>query len=145
MRRGTLTDASLNQSLNPSLNQSPDAFDEAVAQFLREYFEAEPVGASFYGLTEWDGRLPDFTAAGFLRREASASSWLDRFSAWPAPGLTDGQRVDLALLRAHLGQQVATSDFAHWRRYPTAYLENGVFELFIHGTRDEAAAVAAAT
>jgi hypothetical protein len=40
-------------------------FDDAVAQFLREYFEAEPVGASFYGLTEWDGRLPDLTADGF--------------------------------------------------------------------------------
>ena len=39
---------------------------------------------------------------------------------------------------------MATADFAAWQRYPTMYLENGVFELFVHGTRDEAAAVAAA-
>jgi uncharacterized protein (DUF885 family) len=39
---------------------------------------------------------------------------------------------------------VATADFAAWQRYPTMYLENGVFELFVHGTRDEAAAVRAA-
>ena len=58
--------------------------------------------------------------------------------------MTHDQRVDLALLQAHLGQQVATADFAHWRRYPTTYLENGVFELFVHGTRDEAEATAAA-
>jgi uncharacterized protein (DUF885 family) len=121
------------------------SFDDAVAEFLREYFEAEPVGATFYGLTEWDGQLPDLTATGFARREAAASRWLDRFTNWfTTPALTHDQQVDLALLHAHLGQQVATADFAHWRRYPTTYLENGVFELFMHGTRDEAEATAAA-
>jgi uncharacterized protein (DUF885 family) len=126
-----------------------DGLDGAVAQFLRQYLEAEPVGASFYGLTEWDGLLSDMSAAGFAQREAAAQGWLDRFAAWPTgdgpdTGLTTGQRTDLALLRAHLGQQVATADFAAWQRYPTMYLENGVFELFVHGTRDEAAAVRAA-
>jgi uncharacterized protein (DUF885 family) len=123
----------------------PDAFEDAVAEFLRDYFAAEPVGASFYGLTEWDGRLPDFTAGGFDRRLMQADEWLDRFTAWaPIDELTPDQRIDLSLLRAHLGQEVATAGFAHWRRYPTIYLENGVFELFMHGNRDEAAAVAAA-
>jgi uncharacterized protein (DUF885 family) len=123
-----------------------DEFEDAVAQFLREYLEAEPVGASFYGLTEWDGQLPDLTAAGFAEREAAAARWLERFAAWPEPetGLAPAQRIDLALLHAHLGQQVATADFAAWQRYPTMYLENGVFELFVHGTRDESAAVEAA-
>ena len=59
-----------------------------MAQFLREYFEAEPVGASFYGLTEWDGLLPDLSAAGFAEREAAAARWLDRFAAWPDSGPT---------------------------------------------------------
>jgi uncharacterized protein (DUF885 family) len=138
------------------------AFDAAVAAFLREYFEAEPVSASFYGLTEWDAQLPDFTAAGFADREAATRRWLQRFTtefgaapaaatgsaaqsgADPDATLSHDQKVDLALLRAHLGQQVATADFAHWRRYPTTYLENGVFELFMHGTRAEAEATAAA-
>jgi uncharacterized protein (DUF885 family) len=122
-------------------------FEAATAAFLREYFEAEPVGASFYGLTEWDDRLPDPTAAGFEGREADARRWLDHFAGYDAAAtaaLTFDERVDLALLRAHLGQQVATAGFAHWRRYPTTYLENGVFELFMHGTRDEAGATAAA-
>jgi len=88
--------------------------------------------------------LPDLTAAGFADREAAAAAWLERFSTAPESALTAAQRTDLALLRAHLGQQVATADFTAWRRYPTAYLENGVFELFVHGTRDEDAAVEAA-
>ena len=122
----------------------PDAFDDVVAQFLRELFEEEPVGASFYGLTEWDGRLPDVSADGFVRREGAARRWLERFSGCTPSELAPDQQVDLALLEAHLGQQVATAGFAHWRRYPTTYLENGVFELFIHGTRDESTAAAAA-
>ena len=74
----------------------------------------------------------------------AAARWLERFATWPEDGVTPEQRIDLALLRAHLGQQGATADFDAWRRYPTAYLENGVFELFVHGTRDEDAAVEAA-
>jgi uncharacterized protein (DUF885 family) len=121
-----------------------DNFEAAVATFLHEFFEAEPVGASFYGLTEWDDRLPDSSAAGFEAREASAARWLDTFTGWDAATLTHDQRIDLALLQTHLGQQVATADFAAWRRYPTMYLENGVFELFMHDTRDEAQAASAA-
>jgi uncharacterized protein (DUF885 family) len=139
----------------PEMDGSSDGengvgFDGAVAQFLREYLEAEPVGASFYGLTEWDGLLPDMSADGFAHREAAAARWLARFAAWPTTGpdaastLTAEQRIDLALLQAHLGQEVATADFVAWRRSPTVYLENGVFELFVHGSRDEAAAVQAA-
>src|ERR1700722_8808905 len=117
---------------NADTADEPDEFEDAVAQFLREYFEAEPVGASFYGLTEWDGQLPDLSAAGFAEREAAAARWLDRFAAWPETALAPEQRIDLALLHSHLGQQVATADFAAWQRYPTMYLENGVFELFVH-------------
>jgi len=141
-------------------------FDGDVARFLRQFFEDEPVGATFFGLTEWDAQLPDVTAEGFSARDASARRWLEHFSgsgtaagasraaaggseataggSGTAAALSPDQRVDLALLRAHLGQHVATADFAAWRRYPTTYLENGVFELFVHGTRDEASATAAA-
>jgi uncharacterized protein (DUF885 family) len=128
----------------PQPDPQSQEFEVAVAAFLGEYFAAEPVGASFFGVTQWDDRLPDPTAAGFEGREDDARRWLDRFSAWPAAGLMPEERVDLALLQAHLGQQVATAGFAHWRRYPTVYLENGVFELFMHGNREEATATAAA-
>jgi uncharacterized protein (DUF885 family) len=122
----------------------PDSFDDAVALYLREYFEAHPTTASFYGLTEWDHRLDDATAAGFERRDTAAREWLDRFTAVDGVTLSPAQQVDLALLRAHLGQRVATADYAPWRHNAATYLDNGVFELFVHGTRSEDDATAAA-
>jgi uncharacterized protein (DUF885 family) len=122
----------------------PDPFDAAVASFLREHFEEHPTGASFDGLTEWDHQLGDATAAGFERRDASARRWLQQFGEVDAAGLTPGQRVDLALLRAHLGERVATSGYAAWRHNARTYLDNGVFELFVHATRPEPEATAAA-
>ncbi len=60
---------------NASANASTaGAFDRDVARFLHEYFEAEPVGATFFGLTEWDAQLPDFSADGFASREAAAKA-----------------------------------------------------------------------
>jgi uncharacterized protein (DUF885 family) len=58
--------------------------------------------------------------------------------------LTEPQQIDLALLKAVLGSSVATADFSSWRRSVRPYLENGVFELFVHGARPEDEATAAA-
>jgi uncharacterized protein (DUF885 family) len=120
------------------------SFDATVAAFLDEHFEERPTEASFFGLTEHDHRLGDATAAGHARRRAAAVGWLETFSAFDASLLTPDQRVDQSLLQAHLGATVATAGFETWRRGATAYVDNGVFELFIHGTRPEADATAAA-
>jgi uncharacterized protein (DUF885 family) len=121
-----------------------DPFETMAAQWLAEFFEEHPSEASFFGLTDYDERLQDATAAGYERRDASARQWLDRFSAVDRATLTPDQQVDLALLQAGLGERVATADYASWRRDGRTYLDNGVFELFMHGTRPEGAAVAAA-
>jgi hypothetical protein len=121
-----------------------DALEVAVAEFLEEVFEEHPCLTTFLGRTEWDHQLDDTTAAGFERREAATRAWLDRFSAFEAVGLTAEQQVDLALLMAHLREKVATADFAGWRRNATTYVGNGIYELFVHGTRPEAEATAAA-
>jgi uncharacterized protein (DUF885 family) len=121
-----------------------DAFEDAVSAFLSEYLSHHPTAASFLGLTEHDHRLSDVTADGFALREAAAAQWLTRFDSFEESSLSDGQRIDLALLQARLGSQVATADFEGWRRNVTTYLENGVFELFVHANRDEGDAVEAA-
>jgi uncharacterized protein (DUF885 family) len=122
----------------------PESFDDAVALYLREYFEAHPTAATFFGLTEWDDRLGDATAAGFEQRDTANREWLQRFTALDGATLSPDQQVDLALLRAHLGARVATADYAPWRHNAATYLDNGVFELFVHGTRSEPEATAAA-
>jgi uncharacterized protein (DUF885 family) len=121
-----------------------DAFEDAVASFLSEHLRQDPTEASFLGLTEHDHQLSDVTADGFAEREAAAAQWLTRFEAFEEASLSEGQQIDLALLRARLGSEVATADFEGWRRNVTMYLENGVFELFVHGNRDEGDAVEAA-
>ncbi|MGP0029360.1 MAG: DUF885 domain-containing protein [Acidimicrobiales bacterium] len=121
-----------------------EAFERDVTAFLEEQLAAEPTNASFAGRTEWDHVLPDTTAGGFEHREARAREWRRHFGDVDEAALDPEQRVDLALLRAHLGQTVETSSFARWRRDATVYLENGVFELFVHRNRDEADATEAA-
>jgi uncharacterized protein (DUF885 family) len=122
----------------------PDNFDDAVTEYLGEYFEAHPTSASYLGLTEWDDRLGDASAAGFEGRTAAALDWQRRMSEVEQATLTAEQQVDHALLTAHLGERVATADYAPWRHNARTYLDNGVFELFMHGTRPEAEATRAA-
>jgi uncharacterized protein (DUF885 family) len=119
-------------------------FDDAVAAYLQEYFEERPSEASFFGLTEHDHRLSDPSATGHLRREAAAAEWRRRFEGFDLVSLTPAQQVDRSLLLARLGQRVATAGYESWRRNATAYLDNGVFDLFIHGTRPESDATTAA-
>jgi uncharacterized protein (DUF885 family) len=120
------------------------AFDHAVDEYLEHLFAESPVGATYVGLTEHDHRLSDATAEGFARHNRTEEAWLARMLAVDETALTESQQIDLALLRAKLGSGVATADFAHWRRSVRPYLENGVFELFVHGIRPEEEATAAA-
>jgi uncharacterized protein (DUF885 family) len=121
-----------------------EAFDDAVAAYLAEHFEERPTEASFFGLTEHDHRLGDATATGHARRRDATAAWLERFTRVDPATVTPDQAVDLSLLRASLGAKVATAGFESWRRNATAYCDNGIFELFVHGTRPETEATAAA-
>jgi uncharacterized protein (DUF885 family) len=130
--------------VDASSDEGRSEFAGAVGQYLTELLEEHPTQASFLGLREQDHRLGDYSAEGFARREESAAAWLERFDGFDPSTLAPGEPVDLALLQAHLGRQVATAGFAGWRRNVTTYLENGVFELFVHANRAEKDAVEAA-
>src|SRR5271155_3071421 len=92
------------------------AFEHDATAFLEELLAAAPTEASFLGRTDWDHQLPDTSAEGFERREARERQWRDHFdAAADATALDPDQRVDLAAIRAHLGQSVETQSFARWR------------------------------
>jgi len=73
----------------------PSAFGSLVDSFLKEEYEDSPTLASSLGLTEYDERLDDTSAAAYERRQASDLEWLRSLPHGPiqVEGLTDAQFV----------------------------------------------------
>ncbi len=63
------------------------SFAEMVQEFLHELYEDQPVMASALGLTEYDDRLDDLSAAAFEARRRRSATWLHRFQQVPEEGL----------------------------------------------------------
>jgi uncharacterized protein (DUF885 family) len=119
-------------------------FDSLVAEFVDQAAADNPAEASLRGLTKWDHELQDLSGPAIKARHERDKQWLQAFASLDTAGLKDGQEIDRSLIVAQLGARVANFDFEGWRRSPEKYLGNGVFQLFIHGTRPVEDAVAAA-
>jgi len=118
-----------------------------LAQFLDEEHEDAPVRASALGLTRYDDRLDDVSAAAFAARRRRSAEWLDRFRAVPDDGLAPADRIDRDLVVSMLAGRAVTADWEAWRRQPELYVGpalQGVFGLFLHRLRPEAALVESA-
>ena len=57
----------------------PSPFGSLVDTFLKEEYEDSPTLATSLGLTEYDDRLDDTSAARFQKRIERDDAWLDRF------------------------------------------------------------------
>jgi uncharacterized protein (DUF885 family) len=115
-------------------------FAELAASFLKEEYEDSPVMASSLGLTAYDERLDDLSAAAFERRRASDIEWLRRFRAVGDDGLGEAERIDRDFLVAILRGREILQPFFMWKRQPATYLGpglQGVFTLFLHRLRPE--------
>lgn len=115
-------------------------FASLVDTFLKEEYEDSPTMASSLGLTEYDERLDDTSAAAFQRRIASDDAWLGRFRAVGDADLEAQERIDRDLLISVLRGRQLTQPLEMWRRQPATYLNpglNGVFALFLHRLRPE--------
>jgi uncharacterized protein (DUF885 family) len=118
-----------------------------IDEFLAEEFEAQPVAASGLGLTEYDDRLDDLSAAAFRRRDDDASRWRERFAAVPDAALDPQSAIDRDLALAGLRGREILADWENWRRDPQLYtgpILQGVFGLFLHRIRPDAELAAAA-
>jgi uncharacterized protein (DUF885 family) len=120
------------------------AFGALCREFLAEEYEAAPVMASSLGLTDYDGRLDDLSAAAFEERRRRSAAWRDRFRAVPDAGLRPPERIDRDLVLSALAGRAVTAEWEAWRRQPEIYVSPGlygVFNLFLHRLRPEAALV----
>lgn len=118
----------------------PSAFASLVDSFLKEEYEDSPTLASSLGLTEYDERLDDTSAAAYERRRVSDLEWLGKFRAVADDGLPPDERIDRDLLVSVLRGRELYQPLDMWKRQPNYYLNpglNGVFSLFLHRLRPE--------
>jgi uncharacterized protein (DUF885 family) len=118
----------------------PSAFGSLVDSFLNEEYEDSPTLASSLGLTEYDERLDDTSAAAYERRRVSDLAWLGKFRAVADDGLAPAERIDRDLLISVLRGRELYQPLEMWKRQPNYYLNpglNGVFSLFLHRLRPE--------
>jgi len=116
------------------------SFASLVTTFLKEEYDDSPTLASSLGLTEYDEKLDDTSAASFKKRIARDNAWLDRFSAVADAELTPSERIDRDLVVSVLRGRQLFQPLETWRRQPATYLNpglNGVFSLFLHRLRPE--------
>jgi len=118
----------------------PSPFGSLVDTFLKEEYEDSPTLATSLGLTEYDERLDDTSAARFQERIERDDAWLDRFRGVGEADLSTGERIDRELLVSVLRGRQLSHTLEGWRRQPATYLNpglNGVFALFLHRLRPE--------
>ena len=122
-------------------------FQSLVDEFLAAEHEASPVRASQLGLTAYDERVDDVSAASFERRDTEAAAWLARFDAVDEDDLGEAERIDRELVRSVLRGRLVLADWRNWRRDPATYTGvalDGIFTLFLHRLRPEPELVASA-
>jgi len=125
----------------------PSAFGSLVDSFLKEEYEDSPTLASSLGLTEYDERLDDTSAAAYERRRASDLEWVRKFRSVADDGLAPAEQIDRDLLVSVLRGRELYQPLEMWKRQPNYYLNpglNGVFSLFLHRLRPERELAAAA-
>ena len=123
------------------------AFSDLARQFLDEEHAANPVRASYLGLTAYDDQLDDLSQAAIEADAARSAAWIDRFAALDEADLSFDERIDRDLAIASLRERAIYHAWEIWRRQPDLYLNpgmRGVFVLFLHRLRPETELAAAA-
>ena len=113
----------------PASSGVPDAVDEAVAWYLREY----PADASAMGSDDpaHTHTLGDFSAAGHQRRAAGAAAQLARLDALAEAEAEFEDGVDRDLVRARLRRVVILAEREDWRRDPAPYVSTSLYALYL--------------
>jgi len=122
-------------------------FSSLVDEFLKNEFETSPVTATTLGVTEYDDKLDDLSAAAFHKRESDAAEWLQRFETTGSDDLSADDEIDRQLAIAMLRGRQIHADWYGWKRDPVAYsgpILNGLFYLFLNRLRPTAELVDAA-
>jgi hypothetical protein len=120
--------------------------DALLSEWLGAELERQPTFASELGLEGYDDRLGDFSAARWTSQAHRDQQWTGRISELALPDLPVDDQVDLTLVLAEMAGRSIMEDWTAWRRDPALYLNpclDGIFSLWLHRLRPEAALAAA--
>lgn len=99
------------------------AWQAGVARFLEAHFAANPVAAVYAGRHEFDGQLPDLSAAAIRKEIARLEAERARVAAFDATKLSEASRREREYLLAALDADLFWKRDAEWPfRNPAYYL-----------------------
>ncbi|TMH08089.1 MAG: DUF885 domain-containing protein [Betaproteobacteria bacterium] len=90
------------------------AWDAYVSEFLESHFAARPNHAVWAGRHEFDGKLPDLSAAGIRKDIARLHSERDRAASFADSSLNDKQRFERFYLQAAIERDLFWRESAEW-------------------------------
>jgi len=114
---------------------------DPVDEFFAHYYKRRPVNATFTGIHEYDGELPDWSASGLATIDAE----LGDISARLAQSNAEASRVayensnelDAELIRGYCAIQASEHDGSHGPRgNPALWTGEGVFSVIALMIRD---------
>jgi len=102
--------------------------DDWLDDFVASYARRRPVCATFVGIHDHDGRLPDYSPAGRERKAAELRDLRERLADLPEEDLDEGQRIDRRLAEGALRIQQWENETDHYiGKNPAFYTGKAVF------------------
>jgi hypothetical protein len=102
------------------------AWHAYVDEYVTAYFVAHPDVGAWAGRHEFDGRLPDWSAAGIQREIARLHAERNRAASFPESSLDDAQRFERAYLVTRIDDDLFWLESMEWPFRSPAYYENGL-------------------
>jgi hypothetical protein len=104
---------------------SPRDWDAFVSGFLASYFEAEPPFAVYQGRHEFDGKFPDWSAAGLTAKARRLHQLRDSAAAFPIDSSDSARRLERDYVIAVIDGDLFWLERAEWPyRNPEYYTDN---------------------
>ena len=95
----------------PAVAAPADDFHALLADHWAWYLKNDPVTATTLGVHRYDDRLADISLAARDRRAADAQGFLDRLAKIPDTALSPADRVNAAIFRRMLSEQIEGNRF----------------------------------
>ncbi|MCP4229720.1 MAG: DUF885 domain-containing protein, partial [bacterium] len=112
----------------------PTQFEKKTERYFDEYYEMEPLTATFLGIHEYDDRWGDLSPDGIAEQLHFADEWRKEFAKFDGK-LSGPEKTDRALIESGLSQSVI--QLSHLKIterspiIPPSYIIHGCFIMFV--------------